>query len=334
MRLHNSAMTFSASGLLANNHVQSILTSGPLRRWLIHRRVQAYQKASCKEIIALADATRLLALRTRSAKPRGLVIMLHGWEGSANSSYMLALGDALWRSGFTTVRLNFRDHGDSHYLNSGLFHSCRLQEVVQAVRQITSDSKLPTYLTGFSLGGNFALRTACHAADFPNPLQHVFAISPVLVPKHVLHELEHGFPVYEHYFMRKWRHSLRLKQELFPELYGDGDCDWNKAKGVYAMTRILVEHYTDFDSIDDYLAGYTINNDYLLQLQVPTTIITARDDPIIPIADFASLPVHPHLQLEIHQHGGHCGFISNWQLHSWLEQTLAERINQQIKAHE
>jgi predicted alpha/beta-fold hydrolase len=312
--------------------VQSVLTSSPLRRWLIQRRVQAYQQASCKEIISLADTTRLLAVRTRSEQARGLVIMLHGWEGSADSTYMLALGDALWRSGFTTVRLNFRDHGDSHYLNPGLFHSCRLQEVVEAIRMIAADSKLPVYLTGFSLGGNFALRTACLAGDFPNPLQHVFAISPVIVPKHVLHELEHGLPVYEHYFLRKWRNSLRKKQELFPELYGDSN--WDEAKGIYAMTRILVEKYTEFDSIDDYLAGYAIHDDYLQQLQTQTTIITAQDDPIIPIADFSSLPAHPSLQLEVHRHGGHCGFISNWQMHSWLEQTLAQRINQQIKAHE
>jgi len=325
-------MSFSAPPILSNTHVQSVLTSSPLRRWLIKHRVQAYRQASCKEIIALEDTTRLLAVRTRSEQPRGLVIMLHGWEGSADSTYMLALGDALWRSGFTTVRLNFRDHGDSHYLNPGLFHSCRLQEVVEAIRMIAADSKLPVYLTGFSLGGNFALRTACLAGDFPNPLQHVFAISPVIVPKHVLHELEHGLPVYEHYFLRKWRSSLRKKQELFPDLYGDSN--WDQAKGIYAMTRILVDKYTEFDCIDDYLAGYAIHDDYLQQLQTQTTIITAQDDPIIPIADFSSLPKHPSLQLEVHRHGGHCGFISNWQMHSWLEQTLAQRINQQIKAHE
>jgi len=325
-------MSFTAPPVLSNTHVQSVLTSAPLRRWLIKRRVRAYQQGSCKEIIALDDGIRLLAVRTRSVQPRGLVIMLHGWEGSADSTYMLALGDALWRSGFTTVRLNFRDHGDSHYLNPELFHSCRLQEVVAAVRQIATDTELPVYLTGFSLGGNFALRTACHAGDFRNPLQHVFAISPVIVPKHVLHELEHGLPVYEHYFLRKWRNSLRKKQDLFPELYAD--CNWDQARGIYAMTRILVERYTDFDSIDDYLSGYAIHDDYLLQLKAPATIITAADDPIIPIADFSSLPEHPLLQLEVHRHGGHCGFISNWQMHSWLEQTLAQRINEQIKAHE
>ncbi len=325
-------MSFAAPPILSNAHVQSMLTSAPIRRWLIRHRVKAYQLASCKEIVALADGTRLLAVRTHHEQPRGVVIMLHGWEGSADSTYMLALGDALWRSGFTTVRLNFRDHGDSHYLNPGLFHSCRLQEVVEAIRQIATDCKLPVYLTGFSLGGNFALRTACHAGDFPNPLRHVFAISPVIVPKHVLHELEHGLPIYAHYFLRKWRRSLRTKQALFPEHYGNSN--WDQAKAIYAMTRILVEQYTEFDHIDDYLDGYAINGDYLLQLQVPSTIITASDDPIIPAADFESLPQHPQLQVEMHQHGGHCGFISNWRLHSWLEQTLAQRINEQIKDHE
>ena len=46
-----------------------------------------------------------------------------------------------WRSccstrGFDVVRLNLRDHGETHHLNRDLFHSCRLPEVVGAVRAL------------------------------------------------------------------------------------------------------------------------------------------------------------------------------------------------------
>ena len=34
------------------------------------------------------------------------------------------------------VRLNLRDHGDSHHLNPGIFHSCRIAEVVGAVQRL------------------------------------------------------------------------------------------------------------------------------------------------------------------------------------------------------
>ena len=60
-------------------------------------------------------------------------------------------------------RLNFRDHGDTHHLNRDLFHSCRIDEVVGAVRAVRrAFATDPVAVAGFSLGGNFALRVALH----------------------------------------------------------------------------------------------------------------------------------------------------------------------------
>ena len=71
-------------------------------------------------------------------KAAGQVILLHGWEGSADSTYILRTGNALYRRGYDIFRLNFRDHGDSHHLNRGIFYAVLLEEVFQAVRQATS----------------------------------------------------------------------------------------------------------------------------------------------------------------------------------------------------
>ena len=94
---------------------------------------------------------------------RDLVILLHGWEGSADSMYVLSLGSYLFELGCDVYRLNFRDHGPSHHLNEEIFHSCRLDEVVGAVRAIQRALRSTRRSTGFSLGGNFALRVAARA---------------------------------------------------------------------------------------------------------------------------------------------------------------------------
>ena len=75
----------------------------------------------------LTEGVRLLGYHTESAGPksRGLVVMLHGWEGSADSTYILSVAPKLIAAGYSVFRLNFRDHGDSHHLNRELFHSCR-----------------------------------------------------------------------------------------------------------------------------------------------------------------------------------------------------------------
>ena len=64
------------------------------------------------------------------------VVLLHGWEGSAESLYVLSLAQRLFAQRFQVLRLNLRDHGDTHHLNRELFHSCRLPEVIGAVRAL------------------------------------------------------------------------------------------------------------------------------------------------------------------------------------------------------
>ena len=65
----------------------------------------------------------------------------------------------LFAAGFDVFRLNFRDHGDTHHLNPGLFHSCRLEEVVHALADLQDRLQARRWcLAGFSLGGNFSLR--------------------------------------------------------------------------------------------------------------------------------------------------------------------------------
>jgi uncharacterized protein len=321
---------FRPRGLLGNAHVQSILTSGPWRRVRVRRQAGDYLQRSQQEVIEARDGTRLLGYRNQAlvgpaGRRNALVILLHGWEGSVDSNYLLSTATALDAAGFDTFRLNFRDHGDSHHLNRELFHSCRLDEVLDAVGQLAGCYEAgPVFLVGFSLGGNFTLRVARQAPSRGFSLARAVAISPVIRPHHVLDALEDGLVIYHSYFVRKWRRSLKVKQSLYPEHYRLED--WFRLKDLRSQTDWLVEHLTEFPNLNAYLEGYSVAGDYLAGLETPTRIITAADDPIIPVADFHALPDSPALSLDILPRGGHCGFIANWRLDSWIEQRLIQEL--------
>jgi hypothetical protein len=89
----------------------------------------------------------------------------------------------------------------------------------------------------------------------------------------------------------------------------------------------MVEAFTDYPSLDDYLRGYSIAGDKLESLSVPATIVTAKDDPVIPISDYHGLKVSGSTELILAEHGGHCGFIEDWRLKSWIEDLLVERLS-------
>jgi hypothetical protein len=127
-------MEFQPPPGLRNPHLQSSLRSGGLARWMVGRRARALLQSEQAWIMDGGDGVRLQAWY--SAKPEsaaGTVVLLHGWEGSAHSNYMLGTGARLFAEGYNVFRLNFRDHGDSHHLNPGIFHSCRLDEVLNSL---------------------------------------------------------------------------------------------------------------------------------------------------------------------------------------------------------
>ncbi len=312
--------------------MQSLLNSSGLRRRRVMRLSAELQ--SHAEVFTLdgGRGIRLQGLYSKQASnSRGLVVLLHGWEGSVNSSYILANGARLYKAGFDVFRLNFRDHGDTHHLNPGLFHSCRLDEVINVLKDL-QDRLDPGswFLAGYSLGGNFSLRVALNAERAGLDLKQVVAVCPVINPANAMLSMEQGLSFYEWYFDRKWSRSMKIKQACFHELYGNEP--WQEIKGVRKKTAYLVTKHAGFDSAESYFEAYSIAGQRLALLNIPSTLLTSVDDPVVPVSDFEDLPDNPMIELIISPYGGHCGFLKNWKLESLSEELILQRFQEACQA--
>ncbi|GIX37382.1 MAG: alpha/beta hydrolase [Silanimonas sp.] len=321
-----SAADYRPPAWLRNGHLQSLLSAAPPRR-IAGERALARLAPQVEEWRLPAGEAVLQAfhLRLPGHGPRAVALLFHGWEGSHRSSYVRHTTHQLLEAGFEVVQLNFRDHGDTHHLNPEPFHSCRLEEVVLAAK--AAQARLPGrpwMAAGFSLGGNFALRVARAAPAAGLRLAHVAAVCPVVHGESGLRALETGLPLYHWYFMRKWRRSLVLKQRHFPERHRFSPAELER--DMRSLTRYLVQHYTEFPSLEAYLDGYAIAGDRLSDLAVPASILTAADDPVIPVADFHALRLPPSARLEISPYGGHCGFLLNAALEGFAERWIRDRF--------
>lgn len=316
---------------LRSPHLQSVLGSSPLRRRRGAQAMQASGAVTTGHLLDAGDGVRLHGLHSvpPDRAPRGLALLLHGWEGSAESSYMRLTAARLLARGFAVFRLNFRDHGDTHHLNEALFHSNRIDEVVHAAgdvarRFLPAGGGLPMVAAGYSLGGNFALRIALRAPAAGLPLARVAAVCPVLDPALTMRQMECGLPLYLRYFERKWRGSLQRKRALFPQQHDFDDATLKL--GMRELTEWLVRRHTDFGSIDDYFDGYSVAGARLAGLQVPADILMAEDDPVIPVSEFRALALAPGTRLDIAPWGGHCGFLENARLDGFAERWVADRL--------
>ena len=267
--------------------------------------------------------------RAGIARAGRVAILVHGWEGNSEAIYILSLGQQLFAAGFDVVRLNLRDHGDTHHLNRELFHSCRLPEVLGAIRRLQEIfAGRPLHLIGFSLGGNFMLRVAARS-DAQLEIARVIAVSPVLDPAATLAALENGFRPYHSYFVKKWLASLFKKQAAWPGEYDF--TDFARTPQLRLLTQELVGRYTEFASLDEYLNGYSITGRELARLAVPSSIIIALDDPIIPIEGLKRLAPTPALEVIVTRHGGHCGFLEDLVAPSWAERWIVAKLAGALK---
>jgi predicted alpha/beta-fold hydrolase len=306
---------------LRSTFIQTMLAGSGIRKMGKNPMLDAAQEMILNPI----EDVRLQGFYSKQSngQVKGLVMLLHGWEGSVNSAYILSTGRFLYNHRYSVFRLNYRDHGDTHHLNPGLFYAVLLDEVFKAVQQVSEyEGELPFYLAGFSMGGNFALRIARKCVESPiRNLSHVIGISPVLNPEKSTYAID-DVPLLRRYFLRKWQRSLQKKQVCFPDLY-----DFSEVLSldtIAAMTDLMLERYSDYESASAYFRAYAVKDDALVDVNIPTTIITAQDDPIIPVEDFYDLKLNSLTDLIIHRYGGHNGFLETVSGGAWYEREMLE----------
>ncbi len=317
-------LNFIPSVFIRNRHLQSILASSRLR--ILGNNDLSAQ--SQEIIITTSSGSRLLSFLSHQANSKGLIILIHGWEGSSSSAYILDAGIYFYNLGFSICRLNLRDHGNSHHLNEDLFHGALIEETFDAIIQLSNIAvNSPVYIIGFSLGANFALRIGRKHSQTPvKGLKHIFAISPPIDPYKTTLAIDNGLFFYRKYFLMKWKRSLINKQRLFPHKYDFGKL--LHAKTCMDLTESMMPYLPDFPSYRDYFNLYTLDNEFFQNINLPVNIFIAEDDPVIPLEDFNKLHGNKYVHISRQKFGGHCGFLDLFPFNCWHQEKIAAIINE------
>ena len=311
--------------IFRNGHANTIAASSVLRKLYAQRASQKLRKESKKVILDLEDDVRLLGFANQVDDHRPLVLMLHGWLGCADSVYILPLAAALYEKDFNVFRLNFRDHGHTQQLNKDLFHSCRLQEILHATQKVKQ--LIPHrdfFIIGHSLGGNFALRVGAQAQAFNLNIKKIFSICPVMDPERALNETKNMSKIYTMYYLGRWKNMLEKKHKYFPNKY---DLTVIKQQtDLNEMTEQLLLQHTEYNSLKEYLAGYSITGDRLKTLSINSDVYIALDDPVIPASDYKNLYASDYLNVHLTEYGGHCGYMNGFFNKNWLDNKIIHQL--------
>jgi len=313
-------MTFRPLPFLGNPHVQTIL--GNL--W----RGPPVRLPSRLHIVPLADGDALAAHETT---PPGwqpgdaLVVLVHGLGGCHRSPMMQRLTNHFTRHGLKAVRVDLRGAGAGTHLARRVYNAACADDVRAVAEFFHRETPAsPLYLVGFSLGGNIVLNMAGDAAARPlTGLRAVAALSPP-VDLELCSAMLATLPFYDHYYARNLRHQVREHQARFPDL-----------PAVRFPKKLTMRMFDDLytaprgsfaDATDYYRRASSLP--VIPRINVPTFILSARDDPFIAVPPLEALQGHGNLQIHLVPKGGHLGFLGLDGAGGlrWGEQRVAEWI--------
>jgi predicted alpha/beta-fold hydrolase len=254
--------------------------------------------------------------------PVAHLIMVHGLEGSSEAGYARSLAQAALEAGCATHRFNMRSCGGTEHLSGGtLYHSGQTSDLLAVIRQLRPSA--PIFLAGFSLGGNVVLKLAGELGESASGIiTGVMAIStPIDLAACVRQLSKPSNRIYARRFVSRLKERVRAKERLKPGLFELAALDL--VQNIYDFDDRFTAQAFGFGSADNYYATQSANQ-FLDRIRVPTLVVQAKDDPLIPFAvyDHPAFSRNPCVRLLVTEHGGHLGFISKTRPRFWLDQVL------------
>ncbi len=256
---------------------------------------------------------------------RGQLVLLHGLEGSANAGYIQSFAQEALTRGFGVHRANFRTCGGTEEMSETSYHSGLTSDTEHILRKIEARERGPIYLVGFSLGGNVALKLTGELGH-TSLLAGTCAIStPIDLAACVCCLDKRSNSLYARRFLDRLRGRVRRKSRLSPDLYSTAGLD--SVKTIWEFDDRFTAPLFGFGTAAKYYETQSANT-YLKKICIPTLVICAKDDPLVPfgIYDHPAFRSNAALTLLTPEHGGHLGFISRHKPRFWLDGTVLDWI--------
>ncbi|HNP35339.1 MAG TPA: hydrolase [Woeseiaceae bacterium] len=295
---------FRPAKWLKNRHLQTIYPTLP---WACRARPRLR-----REVLRLPDGDEIaidwLVPDQQAPGQAPLLVVLHGLEGSSQSSYARSLMAESESRGWQCCVMHFRDCGNHRNRLPRRYHAGETNDLRFFLGQLEQREHIgPIVAAGFSLGGNVLLKYLGEATG-TSPVRAAAAVSVPLNLHLCADALNTGYSmIYQYYLLDRMKRALRRKFNRDTAAF-----DWQAA--------MTAETFAEFDdAVTAPLHGFRGKDDYydrcssmhfLSAIARPTLIINATDDPFMtPGVIPGEKDLSASVTVERCEQGGHVGFI-------------------------
>lgn len=293
---------FRAAWWLPGAHAQTV--AGRLLR-------RAAVPALRRERIETPDGDFLdLDFTPSAGTDRGLVVLLHGLEGSSRRGYAINTYGALEERGVGAVGINFRACSGEPNRLARSYHSGDTDDLRFVLRFLADRYPArPLGAVGFSLGGNVLLKYLGEEGDAA-AFEAAVAVS---VPYDLggCADALAASPA-GRFYTRHFVRGLVAKAEAKREIIRD-TIDFARVRNARTFREFddaATAPLHGFRDAEDYYRRSS-SGAFLPAIRVPTLLMHAHDDPFLPgrYLPHGVIAANPWLRAVITDRGGHVGFV-------------------------
>jgi predicted alpha/beta-fold hydrolase len=269
----------------------------------------------------------LLCELSRENKSGPVVLLAHGMGGCSESGYMRRIATKVFRNNVVYM-MNHRGSSCSAGKHDRLWNGGSSDDFGQVVKYIsTQHPENDLLLVGFSLSGNVLLKYLGENDVIPSNVKGAFAVNPPIdlkVSSEILSR-NSSCNIFNRYFMKRLHHQVEAINKNFPSSYLLN----KRTKNIWAFDSAYTAPSAGFNSVEDYYSECSANK-FLNQIEIPTTILSSRDDPFIPPHIFEEALMSSSINCILVNGGGHMGYISKnktpWNDYRWMDHVIAQWI--------
>ena len=260
---------------------------------------------------------------------RGMLIIGHGLEGSADRPYVRGMTRAAAAAGFQVCAINFRSCSGRLNRLARMYHHGDYPDLREVIEFLRKQNDLPLHYVGFSMGGNIGLNLAARDADFAaTTLSSVVAFSSPLDLGDSIASLDTTLgKVYSRRFWLALGQKLRAKAAHHPienlEVL-DRLGDWDAFDRAYTLPL----HGYDDEAVPRNFYDDVSPVRFLDQVEARTLIVQALNDPMLGgrCYETAFAKTNDNITLEHPAEGGHVGFAERSGRGTYIESRTIEFI--------
>lgn len=252
--------------------------------------------------VTLEKETERIHTTYLSGSSRTVVYLFHGLGGSSEASYMQRTARIVRAQGHHVFLNNHRGCGMGAGLSTEPYHSGRADDLSKVIAY--GKTMLPEHqhiAIGFSLSGNALLLLAAGVRASVQPDYAIAVNGPINLDRASLLLQKGANRIYDKRFTMELEAYLDTNR---PEDKGD----FTRVKTLRDFDEFYTAPFGGFINRDDYYQTCSAKR-FLPEINIPTVIITAKDDPFVSFQDYQEASYSPMCFRHFENHGGHMGYL-------------------------